>query len=1375
VLQALLETDADRVIPSPRDPALYTPMRARIHELIRGNAELFARYLEVEEPTARQLLEAGRAEAVERSRWLTKAGFDASLMLARGHLIAGRFEAARLAIEALGSHPDASEPERIRQRAEHARAISAYIARSDVREWAKGLSDLAGIAGPLPAAIVPPPTGAPAGRGLLDPGLFSLGTGEIPTRPLQSDWITPRLASETPEDPDMVGEGGPEPFESELPFVMPVIAGDLAFVSDGFTVRAFDRLTLTEVWSSTADRRDPGESRDGVEFEDSGLGFPIRGLGRQLEDSTSPAVRGGVVVAPVGLASNRTSLEIYRIRGLDARSGETLWSVPIPDVGTGNDGAGVRGSIVIDGDTVVVGIRRFGQIRRLVSVALVGLDLRDGRVRWTRLIGSAGTNQRGLNRRAADGLLLDRGVIYRTDEVGLVAAIESATGRPVWVRTLQAFDPDRSETLGTWSSSLPVIQGTDVVVLSPDRRTIYRLDAASGAVKGSRDATFCEDARYLVAVGDWLAVVGPARVAFVPLADLEGGAAISSDVFTGGQDAAGLQMVGRAFASDGSLAIPVRTGLVLINPTAPQPSRLVPLEHSGNALALDGDLLVAGPSRLHSYLGWDRAEGIVRARMQAQPDDPAPALALAQLAHRAGKHDQIVPAIEAALGAIARNPSSELVTRTAPMVNDTLKRMIAGGVRVLAAAPGEAPDPAAIDRMPEAGGAPPIRDLAVLGALVDQLQRVSDSDADRLASLFLGGSVWELRGEARRALDAYQEVLASPRLSAAAWVGDSVQLKGEAEATRRTLDVVRRAGIATYGPYDQEALRQRPDATTPEKVLALVRRYPAASQNADLLAGLARERVMSGELNEGGRLLGEALESAEHAFQSGRSEASTSIGSLAIELTGLLERQRRFAAAAQLLSRLKAQYPSVAYSDSGSPADGSAMIARWTKSLSESSRPPRISRALGPEVRVLPGWKILNPLNSRGSLPGAEQVVLFNPAERSLAMWSVGPGGGLSQSWSRKLDNEPTLLSRDSASMVIFVPRAGGAVLEKLDVISGKSQWTTPEFNSIFGGPLDLRSRLRDNPESDEIRTPMDGMVSFRDLLVAQDEQTIVLVDRAGRAAGFDAGSGAKLWSDSAVLSRVFDVEVSGPSVAFGGTRDSQRPDLAGVEKTPALQVLDARTGKVAAAPEALGAHIRWLRLTDSGLLLVGQPERVLAYDLRAGRLAWSVTEPAARDSAEAWIFGPRLFLLSRDGELHVGDLASGKFSPQGVMTSSRLNGAAGMAIAFEAGPSVIFAAPGGMVTVGAENQTVGLDPLGGITPMLMPARAEGMVVNIDAEPQRAGDGEAVRIMLFDVQTGKLLSQQPVENSRVPESLAVVDGRVLFTAGGSTFVIQADR
>lgn len=72
VLQGLLDGEADRLLASPGEPDLFTPVRGRVHAALQANPRLLERYRELQEPAAAALLGSSDPAALERSRLLDR-------------------------------------------------------------------------------------------------------------------------------------------------------------------------------------------------------------------------------------------------------------------------------------------------------------------------------------------------------------------------------------------------------------------------------------------------------------------------------------------------------------------------------------------------------------------------------------------------------------------------------------------------------------------------------------------------------------------------------------------------------------------------------------------------------------------------------------------------------------------------------------------------------------------------------------------------------------------------------------------------------------------------------------------------------------------------------------------------------------------------------------------------------------------------------------------------------------------------------------------------------------------------------------------------------------------------------------------------------
>jgi hypothetical protein len=85
----------------------------------------------------------------------------------------------------------------------------------------------------------------------------------------------------------------------------------------------------------------------------------------------------------------------------------------------------------------------------------------------------------------------------------------------------------------------------------------------------------------------------------------------------------------------------------------------------------------------------------------------------------------------------------------------------------------------------------------------------------------------------------------------------------------------------------------------------------------------------------------------------------------------------------------------------------------------------------------------------------------------------------------------------------------------------------------------------------------------------------------------------------------------------------------------------DQRTGQTLGSIDA-GGSIRWVRITPSGVLIVGTDRAVQAYDLSDRTQRWSITRAPANDTLEAWPIGDLVYLLDTQRSLWRVPVATG-------------------------------------------------------------------------------------------------------------------------------------
>src|SRR5206468_597837 len=119
---------------------------------------------------------------------------------------------------------------------------------------------------------------------------------------------------------------------------------------------------------------------------------------------------------------------------------------------------------------------------------------------------------------------LYEGVVYCTDHLGVIAAVEAATGRPVWVRRAPVpalGGVTMTEASNAYQWPLPIAVGPSLYVLTPDRAEVLRIDRATGNILARRSAADLGQPSYLLRIGDRIAAVASDLVSFVPLADFD--------------------------------------------------------------------------------------------------------------------------------------------------------------------------------------------------------------------------------------------------------------------------------------------------------------------------------------------------------------------------------------------------------------------------------------------------------------------------------------------------------------------------------------------------------------------------------------------------------------------------------------------------------------------------------------------------------------------------------------------------------------------------------------------------------------------------------------------------------------------------------------
>lgn len=1355
VLQAVLDSETERVIEAPGDPTLFVNVRTAVNRALQARPELLARYRQSEEPVAQSMLREGRIEEVERTRLLTRSGMEAALRLAFDHFESARFEAARLALAQLDTHPDRTKDSLGVSAAELALRVSAYVPREDVTAMAMRWASEAGLEAKAPPALPWPQ------RWTDSQGRDSAGKGPPPMLeglvdgPLQSAFLSGDGSAEYRAFLDLPRDENLAVYL--LPWSFPTVVGDDVLVNDGRAITAFDRFTLSSRW-----RRDFSENTtlDAEEAPQDALRTLTAST--RIEDATTIAASEGVAVASTGLQAQQLREGDNRLHGIEIATGKELWALAAGDISESLRLADFRGPAVIDQGTAIQAFRKESAARRLSSTYLAGVDLWSGKTRWVRLVGSAGSIGSFATRPGETPVIHD-GMIYRADDSGLVSAIEAATGRIHWIRILKSDLIAQNDSTPPWASQGPVIDRDTMIVLDPTRRELHRFGLADGAKRGTRQTSnLPSPIQYILAAGEGnlrsLVVVTDNQMALLPIESFETarGSLVPPVVEPGFR--------GRVTVMGDTLAAPVTAGLLLAKLSTPANPQLHALDHVGNFVASGSNLLVADTWRLHTYLSWNDAEKLLTARMTADPADPRPALALAELAYRAPKLDRIVPAIDRALSAITAAPQSQLSLQTRPRLFTSMLEMVRS-----------ATDPK--PRPGQASRAVKLTDLALVDALVGKLERVAETPTETVQWLISLGSLRELQTSAADACGAYQRILEDPRLADSLWREVSPPIRSRDLAVARLRAVVSTFGVSAYARYavelDGEIAALRPGAP-PEEMEALAARYPVAPRTPELLVRAASAYGAGGKSSARASALARASDTAWWLVSAGIPAEQAVLGEVVGSHAQALADLGRPMTAAQVLLKAAKARPGLAVTSGGVPVNPTARAAEYRTLAIASARPALIGSTPGKSLDVLMGWSLMPAVldDELGSPVSHEWVLMASTLQHKFGVM-LDPGTGLlSPAWSRAFTEEPPTLLHATPD-ALFVLWRDDTSVERIDPATGETVWRSPPLERMLPPSPPAPIRMID--------TPLDSQVKSIDIVAAISASRIVLCQRDGAVAAIDAGTGQVAWSQRTPLTRVYDLALQNEALVLSGASDpadtgdapaQDRPLLRSPPK-PLIVAMNPATGAALYDPLAPETDVRWIR-ASGGTLVAALTDRLRFLDLATGKpFREDIQAEETSHAAEGWIYDQSLYMVSHRRELWRVGLRGGEPELVDLRGLDRLPDR-GHIVAGKIGPNVAFSSTQGVFMLSAEGKLIGANTLSGHREYLPAITSRDVTVLVESMTDELSDGRSsIRIMLVTADSGKLLRTIAtiVQGEPTVVSAAVLDGKLLLTTDSITQVI----
>lgn len=1363
-LSELILEHGDRLTPDQSIQGVMIPVRRRINAMLMDDPELLKAYQRINNPKALRLLEDGDFIEVARSYWLTEAGCVGALNYAQVLIESGRISSGLRLLEQLTVHPNAMS------NAQRAMELSRVVVRAQGSTGAKEnlnrWSSISGLdGGTLEPFKGPAQSDTPRTSMLsraIDTDAQSLRLDGIVPRPIATARLTPPSTDEgLLSDVQTTNSGA---VIKPKPWAMPVVLGDALVTNDGVTISSFDRFTLRPRWrlsTTTTESEDQDRTSSGIRSR----------IARTIEDLSSVTISDGVVYAAAGLARNGGRTGDNRLLALDVDTGVVLHETTLDELDPNLIGATIRGSVIVDSDTLIVAARKNLRRERLVALSLIGIDRRTFKRLWTREIGSAGSLPFQQTGQISHSGMLNEGVLYWTDIMGLVCAVETSTGQALWARAEPSADVYTRYEREPWTISTPVVHGDSVYILDVSGQMISKLDKETGEVKSSTRAISNGDGLYLLEMAGGLACVGRT---VITLHSFDHFATAKPKLMTPTGDGRSV-IQGRVIASGESLIVPIESGLVVLDTTRTGVRETISLERSGIAVALDGQILITDENQVSSYLSWDIARLILSSRVDELNDVHA-AITLSDLAYRSDHHDEILPAIDRAI-AMLRTTLPKNNDRTIREARDRLFSITLDMVGL--------PNDRTNRANQSADGMDSPRVSKVTRSdLLERAGMIARSPEQTLTHQMTSGAWAVALGEINDAVGIYHGILQDPALSAGLWQGSGLAIRAEIESTHQLNAIVDEYGRGVCEVFDMLARAELDELNTQDGLIAgaqeyeqLARRFPWAPTTPTAWEQAASRWSESANAAAAVRAARSGFDSVERLGEHGVATAQATLDSLGSELIGGLLASQRQSEASRLAAKLARTYPTMTITMNGQPIDASALSVGLSSGLPAPELGERFVAEQSPTM--IAGYPIKSPIRSQ-----YDTMVMFAPqlAQARLVRFTNQRPEVL---WTRQAeDAEPptVVVHNDFQTVLIWPPNSDDSEsgsIESIDTMTGETRWKI----DAMGGKLIEQSVRRPDDAAridGQFISPTEGVVRLEQIMNISDGSVLVLVDRIGRGMGIDVLTGQLLWNEDLPINRVHDLDSSSGVLGITGMWYVDHDADTGVvaERSPRIASIDMRTGQTIQLLDKQTSTPRWIRVAPSGNLIVGTSQRILSVSTRGGTLDWVIRNDGLINTNAGWIVDDTLIVLDEFVGIWMIGLQDGKLPQINADTAGRILERGWMDLKLR-DERIAIIGSGGLGIFDPNGQTLGLDPDEGSWPYIDAAWGARTIAMVQRASTEDNLTMHIPVSLLDLTNARLLDSielaLPAQIQRQPTSAHAANGVVVIGFGEVSVVLKTEQ
>ena len=598
--------------------------------------------------------------------------------------------------------------------------------------------------------------------------------------------------------------------------IEPVVASGLVLVQLLRDVVAFNLNTGAEVWRFKADLASGQESDD---LDD----FPTGWYSVTVASGRVFAAIPGDTAPYYGYESARSIAELVC---LDLETGQLVWRSSRLNLGDEYSELSFDSSpLVVSNRVYVVGRRRrsFG----FEDCYLHAFDATNGVPLFRSHIGSASTGSFGSQRATVSVPGMRGDSVFVSTNLGTIAAVSAHTGAVRWLRLYDRLEDGRTKG-GGWSSGrvrpwefnpAMITQGR-IFCLPIDSEDLLILDEETGSIVRRVSLESLSNMRTIIGVkGDVLCGTGDEVVCYDHVDD----AMLWSSPIPRSDPVAG-----RGCWNNDVLMVPTGSGVhrIKVSDGSMQSLAWPPEGTGGNILALPDRFMVAGGQQISQYVQKDEIWSSVRSRMFASPNDPAPALDLAEVAFGSGEFKQAIEALSEAVDRLDRDNEIATDEHRARVFTDAL--VFAEKLAARNALTVETAD-----------------ELLQYAAMF----AISEHDHVRYRVKF--ASVFADLAVPIRSVDLWQQVLLDATLRASRFADLGLGQRTAGAAAEEAIDrFIQAHGDEVYGPHERTAARQFAAARDVGDISTLTRlanAYPNSSSASRAILLTAQLNSQSGD------------------------------------------------------------------------------------------------------------------------------------------------------------------------------------------------------------------------------------------------------------------------------------------------------------------------------------------------------------------------------------------------------------------------------------------------------------------------------------------------------------------------------------------------